>query len=135
MQVDFMFIIPFFQIFEKVLVQNIQFGLSPSFTDALQTIPRWRFIMACMPHVMQCAAAMLQHRYVRADTITTLPLVKDNSNSAFGTLTLSLQCHRARSAMDIDPNLFLKLLNCESGNGRSNEQMIVRYRPSITAMF
>ena len=50
------------QIFEKVLVQNIQFGLSPSFTDALQLIPRWRFILACFPHVMQCAASMLQHR-------------------------------------------------------------------------
>ena len=28
------------QIFEKVLVQNIQFGLSPSLTSALHSIPR-----------------------------------------------------------------------------------------------
>ena len=30
----------FLQIFEKVLVQNIQFGLSPSLTSALHSIPR-----------------------------------------------------------------------------------------------
>ena len=50
------------QIFEKVLVQNILFGLSPSFTNSLQLIPRWRFVVAAFPHVMHCAAAMLQHR-------------------------------------------------------------------------
>jgi len=32
------------QIFEKVLVQNIQFGLSPSLSSALQSIPRSAFI-------------------------------------------------------------------------------------------
>ena len=50
------------QIFEKVLVQNILFGLSPSFTNALQTIPRWRFISATLPHIMHCASSMLQYR-------------------------------------------------------------------------
>ena len=50
------------QIFEKVLVQNIQFGLSPSLTDALHSVPRWRFVVAAFPHVMQCAASMLQYR-------------------------------------------------------------------------
>ncbi len=53
---------PCFQTFEKVLVQNLHFGLSPSLTEAISMIPRWRFILACLPHVMQCAAAMLQHR-------------------------------------------------------------------------
>ena len=70
-----------FQIFEKVLVQNIQFGLSPSLTgdhldhphhphhhhhhhaDALRSVPRWRFVVAAFPHVMQCAASMLQYRW------------------------------------------------------------------------
>ena len=52
----------FFQIFEKVIVQNILFGLSPSFTNALQSIPRWRFIVATLPHIMHCAASMLQYR-------------------------------------------------------------------------
>ena len=85
-----------FQIFEKVLVQNIQFGLSPSLTgdhlghrdhhrhrhhhrdrhrdrhrhhhrqrdaDALRSVPRWRFVVAAFPHVMQCAASMLQYRF------------------------------------------------------------------------
>ena len=43
-------------------MQNILFGLSPSFTNSLQLIPRWRFVVAAFPHVMHCAAAMLQHR-------------------------------------------------------------------------
>ena len=45
-------------------MQNILFGLSPGFTNSLQLIPRWRFVVATMPHVMHCVAAMLQHRYV-----------------------------------------------------------------------
>uniref|UniRef100_A0A1B0CSU9 Uncharacterized protein n=2 Tax=Lutzomyia longipalpis TaxID=7200 RepID=A0A1B0CSU9_LUTLO len=48
--------------FEKVLVQNIQFGLSPSLTSALQAIPRWRLVQAALPHVMHCAAALLHNR-------------------------------------------------------------------------
>ncbi|KAK7065543.1 Protein unc-80 [Halocaridina rubra] len=47
---------------EKVLVQNILFGLSPSLTDAIKSIPRWRLIQAAMPHVMHCAASLLYHR-------------------------------------------------------------------------
>ncbi|CAB4054728.1 UNC80 [Lepeophtheirus salmonis] len=50
------------KIFEKVLIQNIRFGLSPSFTDALTLISRWKFIVATLPHVIQCSAALLQHR-------------------------------------------------------------------------
>lgn len=48
--------------FEKVLVQNIHFGLSPSLTSALQSIPRWRLVQAALPHVMHCAAALLSNR-------------------------------------------------------------------------
>jgi hypothetical protein len=38
------------QIFEKVLVQNIQFGLSPSLSSALQSIPRSAFIYVLLCH-------------------------------------------------------------------------------------
>ncbi|XP_042889771.1 protein unc-80 homolog isoform X4 [Penaeus japonicus] len=55
---------------EKVLVQNILFGLSPSLTDAIKSIPRWRFIQAAVPHVMHCAASLLYNR--RESTITNL---------------------------------------------------------------
>ncbi|KAG8225922.1 hypothetical protein J437_LFUL005958, partial [Ladona fulva] len=48
--------------FEKVLVQNIQFGLSPSLTEAIRSIPRWRLIQAAFPHVMHCAATLLHNR-------------------------------------------------------------------------
>ncbi|XP_021940294.1 protein unc-80 homolog isoform X4 [Zootermopsis nevadensis] len=48
--------------FEKVLVQNIQFGLSPSLTEAIKSIPRWRLIQASLPHVLHCAASLLHNR-------------------------------------------------------------------------
>ncbi|KAG8197196.1 hypothetical protein JTE90_011351 [Oedothorax gibbosus] len=51
--------------FEKVLVQNIQYGLSSNLTEAFQTISRWRLIQAAFPHVMHCCAALL---YRRKDT-------------------------------------------------------------------
>lgn len=43
-------------------MQNIHFGLSPSLTSALQSIPRWRLVQAALPHVMHCAAALLTNR-------------------------------------------------------------------------
>ncbi|CAN7946273.1 unnamed protein product, partial [Ixodes pacificus] len=48
--------------FEKVLVQNIQFGLSPSLTVAIKSIRRWRLVRAALPHVMHCCAALLHAR-------------------------------------------------------------------------
>lgn len=51
-----------FQSFEKVLVQNIKFGLSPPLTKALDGIPRWRLLQAALPHVMHCVSAMLHNR-------------------------------------------------------------------------
>ncbi|XP_037944678.1 protein unc-80 homolog isoform X2 [Teleopsis dalmanni] len=48
--------------FEKVLVQNIQFGLSPPLTKALGAIQRWRLLQAALPHVMHCVAALLHNR-------------------------------------------------------------------------
>ncbi|XP_059490383.1 protein unc-80 homolog isoform X4 [Neocloeon triangulifer] len=48
--------------FEKVLVQNIQFGLSPSLTEAIKAVPRWKLVQASFPHVMHCAAALLSNR-------------------------------------------------------------------------
>ncbi|GAB6032279.1 hypothetical protein CHUAL_010920 [Chamberlinius hualienensis] len=48
--------------FEKVLVQNILFGLSPSLTDAIASISRWGFVQASFPHVLHCCAAILSTR-------------------------------------------------------------------------
>ncbi|KAL0270475.1 UNVERIFIED_CONTAM: hypothetical protein PYX00_007876 [Menopon gallinae] len=48
--------------FEKVLVQNIQYGLSPSLTEAVASVPRWRLIQAAFPHVMHCMATLLHNR-------------------------------------------------------------------------
>lgn len=48
--------------FEKVLVQNIQTGLSDPFTVAVSGIGRWRLVQAALPHVMHCAATLLHSR-------------------------------------------------------------------------
>ncbi|KAJ9574018.1 hypothetical protein L9F63_008615, partial [Diploptera punctata] len=48
--------------FEKVLVQNIQDDLSPSLTEAIRSIPRWRLIQASFPYVIHCAASLLHNR-------------------------------------------------------------------------
>ncbi|XP_073952386.1 unc80, NALCN channel complex subunit isoform X3 [Choristoneura fumiferana] len=48
--------------FEKVLVQNLRFGLSLSLSEAIEAIPRWRLIQAALPHVMHSLAAVLHTR-------------------------------------------------------------------------
>ncbi|XP_072929178.1 protein unc-80 homolog [Epargyreus clarus] len=48
--------------FEKVLVQNLRYGLSISLSEAIQAIPRWRLIQAALPHVMHALAALLHNR-------------------------------------------------------------------------
>lgn len=57
--------ISYFQSFEKVLVQNIRIELSPSLTEAIEAIPRWRLIQAALPHVMHALAALLHNRYAK----------------------------------------------------------------------
>lgn len=52
----------FFQSFERVLVQNILHGLSPSLCEAIQKIPRLRMIEAAFPHVMMCCSSLLNKR-------------------------------------------------------------------------
>lgn len=37
-------------------------GLSPSLSDAIQSIPRWRLVRSTFPHVVQCGAALLAER-------------------------------------------------------------------------
>ncbi|KAK6643812.1 hypothetical protein RUM43_000075 [Polyplax serrata] len=48
--------------FEKILVQNIQYGLSPSLTTAVASVPRWRLVQAAFPYVMHCTATLLHNR-------------------------------------------------------------------------
>lgn len=50
--------------FEKVLVQNIRFGLSPSLSEAMESVSRWRFIQSALPHVMHCCASLLYSRRI-----------------------------------------------------------------------
>ncbi|XP_014671826.1 PREDICTED: protein unc-80 homolog [Priapulus caudatus] len=48
--------------FERVVVQNIVHGLSPSLSDAIESISRWKLIESAFPHLMHCCAALLQLR-------------------------------------------------------------------------
>ncbi|CAB3399025.1 unnamed protein product [Caenorhabditis bovis] len=45
--------------FERVVVQNILHGLSPSLSDALASVSRWKLIRAALPHVIQCCGSLL----------------------------------------------------------------------------
>ncbi|KAL7675904.1 hypothetical protein ACOME3_002164 [Neoechinorhynchus agilis] len=48
---------------ERVIVQNILHGLSPSLSDAIEAIPRWSFLRASLPHIMHsCAAIIERHK-------------------------------------------------------------------------
>lgn len=50
------------QLFEKVLVQNIHFGLKSDLTEAIRLLPRWKLIQASLPHVMHSTASVLFNR-------------------------------------------------------------------------
>lgn len=54
-------LINIFQSFERILVQNIHHGLSPSISDALKSTPRWQFLKSAFPYVMHCCAAILKN--------------------------------------------------------------------------
>ncbi|XP_048774238.1 protein unc-80 homolog isoform X3 [Ostrea edulis] len=45
---------------ERVVVQNILHGLSPSLCEAIQSVPRWKVIQAAFPHVMHACSALIQ---------------------------------------------------------------------------
>uniref|UniRef100_A0A914YVH3 Cation channel complex component UNC80 N-terminal domain-containing protein n=1 Tax=Panagrolaimus superbus TaxID=310955 RepID=A0A914YVH3_9BILA len=55
--------------FERVVVQNILHGLSPSLSDAIASVSRWRFVRAAFPHIIQCCAALLSERVNENDPI------------------------------------------------------------------
>lgn len=48
-----------FQSFERVVVQNILHGCSPSLCKAIQSVPRWKVIQAAFPHVMHACSTLL----------------------------------------------------------------------------
>ncbi|KAK6194683.1 hypothetical protein SNE40_000272 [Patella caerulea] len=48
--------------FERVVVQNILHGLSPSLCEAIQSVSRWKTIQAAFPHLMHACASLLNIR-------------------------------------------------------------------------
>ncbi|CAF4444234.1 unnamed protein product, partial [Adineta steineri] len=61
-------------IFDRVLVQNILHGLSPSLTDAISSIPKWLLIKAAFPHVMYACSSVIEHNIhiVQHQSISTI---------------------------------------------------------------
>ncbi|VDM44326.1 unnamed protein product [Toxocara canis] len=53
--------------FERVVVQNILHGLSPSLSDAIGSVSRWRFVRAAFPHIVQCCASLIAEAATRED--------------------------------------------------------------------
>ncbi|KAK0161492.1 hypothetical protein PV327_009957 [Microctonus hyperodae] len=48
--------------FEKVLVQSLHNELTPSLTDILNTVPRWRLIQTALPYVLHAAGNLLHNK-------------------------------------------------------------------------
>ncbi|KAM3179485.1 hypothetical protein ACTXT7_000500 [Hymenolepis weldensis] len=46
--------------FERVLVQNILYGLPPNVCESIHSIPRWHLVRFALPHVLHCAATMIR---------------------------------------------------------------------------
>uniref|UniRef100_A0A0M3IAB7 UNC80 domain-containing protein n=1 Tax=Ascaris lumbricoides TaxID=6252 RepID=A0A0M3IAB7_ASCLU len=53
--------------FERVVVQNILHGLSPSLSDAIGSVSRWRFVRAAFPHIVQCCASLIAEATTREE--------------------------------------------------------------------
>ncbi|XP_020299995.1 protein unc-80 homolog isoform X4 [Pseudomyrmex gracilis] len=47
---------------EKVLVQNLHNDLTPSLSEILGNVPRWRLIQAALPYVLHATASLLHNR-------------------------------------------------------------------------
>ncbi|VDN04674.1 unnamed protein product [Thelazia callipaeda] len=62
--------------FERVVVQNILHGLSPSLSDAISSVSRWRFVRAAFPHIVQCCASLLSEAAKRENAPMSGSLVK-----------------------------------------------------------
>ncbi|KAM3722777.1 Protein unc-80 [Dirofilaria immitis] len=62
--------------FERVVVQNILHGLSPSLSDAINSVSRWRFVRATFPHIVQCCASLLSEAAGRDGVPMSGSLVK-----------------------------------------------------------
>ncbi|XP_063984989.1 protein unc-80 homolog isoform X3 [Diachasmimorpha longicaudata] len=48
--------------FEKVLVQSLHNELTPSLTEILSNVPRWRLIQTALPYILHSAANLLHNR-------------------------------------------------------------------------
>ncbi|KAH9525120.1 Protein unc-80 [Bulinus truncatus] len=46
--------------FERVVVQNILHGLSPSLCEAVQSVSRWKVVQAAFPHLMHACSSLIK---------------------------------------------------------------------------
>lgn len=53
------------KLFERIIITNNIWGQSPSLTDAISSIDRWRLIKVSFPFVLQCTAALLNNKLIK----------------------------------------------------------------------
>lgn len=53
------------KLFERIIITNNIWGQSPSLTDAIASIDRWRLIKVSFPFVLQCTAALLNNKLIK----------------------------------------------------------------------
>lgn len=53
------------KLFERIIITNNIWGQSPSLTDAIASIDRWRLIKVSFPFVVQCTAALLNNKLIK----------------------------------------------------------------------
>jgi len=60
------------KLFERIIITNNIWGQSPSLTDAIASIDRWRLIRVSFPFVLQCTAALLNNKLIKDHTFNRL---------------------------------------------------------------
>lgn len=53
------------KLFERIIITNNVWGQSPSLTDAIASIDRWRLIKVSFPFVLQCTASLLNNKLIK----------------------------------------------------------------------
>jgi len=53
------------KLFERIIITNNIWGQSPSLTDAISSIDRWRLIKVSFPFVLQCTASLLNNKLIK----------------------------------------------------------------------
>ncbi|CAJ0578771.1 unnamed protein product, partial [Mesorhabditis spiculigera] len=94
--------------FERVVVQNILHGLSPSLSDAIASISRWKFIRAALPHIIQCCGSLLETHAASTPNSLSPSLSKILYILHWMLLDSATECMEGNSEEKDDQSVFLR---------------------------